>query len=585
MKELMRWNLDDLLKNVDIEYLEKYFKDIEKEVIKFEKTYKGKVKELSSKELKKAFDKIEAIYERLARAGNYVMLLYSSNITKENGILLNKTQMLSTKLSTHLIFFTLEITKAGKKKWNEWLKDKTLKKYHHNIEQTIVRAPYRLKESEEQILLKKSQTSSSAFTRLFANKISKLKVSYHYHKFPFEKALSFLRNNNRDNRRDAANAITTTLKENIDDLIYIFNTVTLDHIVNTEIRKYPDVEESRHLSNEISRTSVDNLIQTVEESYALPISYYKKKKKLLMFDRLYDYDRYAPITNKKKRISFEKAKETVLNSYRAFSEDFYAIAKKFFDNNWIDAGVRANKRGGAFSAGTIPAAHPYVLLNFTGDIRDVFVMAHELGHGIHQYLSREVGLLNMHTPLTTAETASTFGEMLTFDYILEKTPLETQVSLLASKLEDIFSTVFRQTIFTTFERRLYQKRMQKELIVEEMNALWIEENKKMFSNALKLRDEYGFWWAYISHFINTPFYCYAYAYGNLLSLSLYKKYKDMGTDFVKLYKDILSKGGSIKPSKLLKPLVDIEDKDFWKGGIAYIKELLDKFLKLSAKRS
>ena len=440
-------------------------------------------------------------------------------------------------------------------------------------------APYKLSEKEEKILMKKELTSFSAFVRLFDEHLSRLKFFFDGKKLTEEEILSKLYSPDRNERKKAQVSLTNGLKPHQELLSFIYNQIKKDwKIENVEIRGYEDEEAPRHLSNRVSKKSVDALVKTVNENTSIVEEYYNLKKELLGYDKLYDYDRYAPIklTDTSVEISFNEAKEMVLNAFKNFSDKFYEIAKKAFDENWIDVYPSQGKRGGAFSHSATPKAHPYVLLNYTNQRRDVFTLAHELGHAIHQYLAREVGYLNQDTPLTTAETASIFAEMLLFEEIKKSLTKEELIETYASKLEDIFATLFRQIVFTNFERRVHKF---DELKPEEFNKIWMEENQKMFRNSVYLTKNYEIWWSYIPHFIHSPFYCYAYSYAQLLVLTLFKLYKDGFENFEEKYIKLLSQGGSLPPKKQFKELfnLDIEDSNFWEKGIEVVKEMVNEF--------
>ncbi|MDE6958491.1 MAG: oligoendopeptidase F, partial [Helicobacter apodemus] len=322
--------------------------------------------------------------------------------------------------------------------------------------------------------------------------------------------------------------------------------------------------------------SVDLMVQTIDENVKIVEEYYNIKRELLSYDKLYDYDRYAPLPMSNNEVfNYEDSKKIILDTFKDFSTKFYEIAKKAFEEGWIDSHPRDNKRGGAFSHSGVASAHPYLLLNHTNQRRDVFTIAHELGHTIHQNLSYSVGYLNSDTPLTTAETASVFAEMLLFENIKDSLKKEEKIALYAGKLEDIFATLFRQNVFTNFERRIHTK--EGELSTEEINTIWQDENQKMFGDSVVLSENYCLWWSYIPHFIHTPFYCYAYSYGQLLVMALFGVYREEGKSFIPKYEKFLSLGGSQSPKDLVAIFgLDIEDKDFWKIGINEVRLLLEE---------
>ena len=342
----------------------------------------------------------------------------------------------------------------------------------------------------------------------------------------------------------------------------------------------------RHLANEISDTVVEALMTAAERHHATVQRYYRLKGRLLGVEPLYDYDRYAPLFPDQPECDWPQAHRIVQESYQAFSPRAGAIIREFFDKKWIDAELRPGKRGGAFSSSAVPSVHPYILMNYTDKLRDVMTLAHELGHGLHQYLSRPIGYLQCDTPLTTAETASVFGEMLTFHRLLELYPdPRTRLAMLCSKIEDGFATVFRQVVLTRFEQSLHKaRREQGELTTEQINDLWLAANRPMHGDVVRLSDGYGWWWLYIGHFIHVPFYCYAYAFGELLVLALVQKYKQEGAAFVPRYLELLSAGGSEAPHILLAKMgVDVNDPGFWELGLRLLGEMVSEAEALAGK--
>ncbi|MEZ4547828.1 MAG: M3 family oligoendopeptidase [Thermodesulfobacteriota bacterium] len=396
--------------------------------------------------------------------------------------------------------------------------------------------------------------------------------------------LALLYDPDREKRKAGAEGLTKGLLDNAHVLTFIFNTLVQDHYVNDRLRAFTDPMQSRHLDNEIDAETVNALMESCEKNYDMVETYYNLKKKLLGLKDFYDYDRYAPIYSESKTIKYDKGRDVILSSFGDFSPRVAGVAKQFFDKSWIDAELRDGKRGGAFSHGTIPSAHPYVFMNYTGRLRDVMTLAHELGHGVHQYLSRKQGYFQSNTPLTTAETASVFAEMLVFHKLTEtEEDPKTRLALICSKLEDIFATVFRQVVMTRFEESLHAARRAKgELTQDDVNELWINANQPMFGKSVKLTNNYKVWWMYIPHFIHSPFYCYAYSFGELLVLALYNMYLNEGNKFVPRYVELLSSGGSESPDVLLERVgVDIKDPGFWQGGLDLLRVMVDQAIELS----
>ncbi len=564
------WNLKDLFKND--QQLEKNVKKTEIKAKKFEKKYKNKLSKIDVKNFLKALEEYENISNNIGRTGTYAFLKFAKN--SDNGSFYAKYSQKLTQISEHLLFFELEFNKLNRKKQNQIIK--TTKKYNYFLKNLKKEKKHQLSQKEEKILLKKSQTSSRAFSRLFDEHFSRLKFSFKGDKISEEEILSKLYDKNRKVRESAAKSLTKQLNNNLHLTSYIYNMIKKDLKIECDIRNYKSVEEPRHIDNQITQKSVDALINTTSKNFHLSSEYYMLKKDILGYDKLYDYDRYAPYIQENDKIPFEKAKELVLNSFKAFDEEFYGIALQALENGWCDVFPKDKKRGGAFSHPASTDVHPYVMLNYTGQRRDIFTIAHELGHAIHQSLSKKVGYLGSDTPLTTSETASVFAEMLLFDYIKNITPKEELLALYGGKLEDIFATLFRQIIFTNFERRVHSK--EDEVSIDNFNQYWMEENQKMFGDSVELTNEYKVWWSYIPHFIHTPFYCYAYSYGQLLVMALYGLYKNKTKNFKKHYKKFLSSGGSKSPKELIGMFgFDIEDENFWQIGINEVSQMLNKF--------
>ncbi len=569
----MNWDLSALFNSIP--EAEEFLKQAEFKAEDFEKKYKDRLYTLSSDEFIEVLKEYENILENVGRSLTYIYLEFATDSSK--GSLLALFQELATKTEEHLIWFELEFIYLPIDKQQKFIDNAGIYKYYlmHLQEE----APFKLSEKEEKILMKKDLTSSSAFTRLFDETLSQLKFFFEGKKLSEEEILSKLYSPERNKRKKAQISLTNGLKPHQDLLGFIYNQVKKDWKIDyLEIRGYETAESPRHFSNRVSKKSVDALINTVNENMQIVAEYYNIKKELLRYNKLYDYDRYAPIKliDTNPEIPFEDAKEMVLNSFKNFSNTFFEIAKKAFNEKWIDIYPKEGKRGGAFSHSATPKAHPYVLLNYTNKRRDVFTLAHELGHAIHQYLSREVGYLNQDTPLTTAETASIFAEMLLFEEIKKSLNKEELIEIYAAKLEDIFATLFRQIVFTNFERRVHNE---DEISKERFNQIWMEENKKMFGESVYLTKNYEIWWSYIPHFIHSPFYCYSYAYAQLLVLTLYKLYKENFEDFEEKYITFLSQGGSIPPKKQFLELfgLDIEKEDFWQKGIETVKEMFNEF--------
>ncbi|PSM52501.1 oligoendopeptidase F [Campylobacter blaseri] len=566
----MLWNLNEFFKTNE-DFIN-YKTDTKTQAQIFNKKYKDKLSNLSSSQFEKALKEIEEISEKIAKIMTYSYLLFAKDTS--NGGQLAKNEEECNEIYENLLFFDLEFNQIEDKKRDEFIKN--IKKYSYYLSLLSKEKAHQLDLKEERILLKTSIVGSSAFSRLFDETMANLRFKFDDRKFSEEEILSKLHDKDRDIRKKAALSLSKTLKENSHLLSYIYNMIKTDLKIKCELRNYEFGEDIMHLNNQIDRSSVDALIEASEQSFNLVSSFYDKKREILGYEKLYDYDRYAPI-GEDSEFSFEESKDIVLKAFNEFNPKFGEIAKKAFDENWIDAYPTKNKTSGAFSHSATSDTHPFVLLNYTNKKRDLFTLAHELGHAIHQYLAYEVGYFNSSTPLTTAETASVFCEMLVFDYVLDKSDDKDKLALIASKLEDIFATLYRQINFTTFERKVHASK--DELSVDEIDEIWMEESRKMFGDSLILNDYYRHWWSYIPHFIHSPFYCYSYAYAQLLVLALFGLYKSGKCEnFVEIYTNFLALGGSMAPRDMVFAFnLDINTKEFWQIGLKEIEKLVEKF--------
>jgi oligoendopeptidase F len=577
------WDLRDLYENSDDPALSQDLAEALAKAQRFEQRYRGHLaKEISSPELYSALTELERIYEQMDKPLHYAGLLHAQDTQNpRHGALLQFAQEHNTQIRQHLLFFELEWMDLPDAKAQKYIQAPELERYRHYLERVRLFKPHKLSEPEEKLLDLKANTGARAFQRLFSEQVAgmtmKLGRGKRAQTVNLDRALALLHDPDRKARRGAAQAVTSALKSNERILTYIFNTLVFDHKVNDGLRRFPTPMASRHLANEIEPQTVDALMTACEQGQEIVRRYYALKKRLLKLRTLYDYDRYAPLFSDLPTCAWGEAKRVVLEAYTDFSPQTGAIVREFFDKTWIDAEVRLGKTGGAFSASTVPSVHPYILMNYTDRLRDAMTLAHELGHGVHQYLSRRVGYLQYDTPLTTAEMASTFGEILTFRRLLKETPdARTRLALICGKIEDSFATIFRQIVLTRFEQRLHEaRRTQGELTAAQISPLWLEANRAMFGDSVKMTDDYGWWWLYIGHFIHVPFYCYAYAFGELLVLALYQKYLSEGEAFVPKYLEVLSAGGSESPPKLLAPLgVNINDPNFWQTGLEFLRGLV-----------
>ncbi|MBE0496685.1 MAG: M3 family oligoendopeptidase [Campylobacterales bacterium] len=566
-----QWCLDALFTNET--EADKALKEASERAQSFETLMKGNLKNIRASDFLESLRAYESILELLGRVMTYAFLRFAKDANE--GGFLAKYQQATTLVHEKILFFELEFNRLPKNTQRQFIEH--AKPYQYYLESLQEEKPHQLSQKEERILLKKSTTSASAFSRLFDEHFSRLQFVYEGKKLSEEKVLSLLHDPSRDVRQKAATALSKGLKPHQPLLAYIFNMIKQDHATECELREYKTPEEPRHKDNKISQKSVDALVDATQARFDLVQEYYETKRVLLGYETLYDYDRYAPLGGEDETYTYDHSCEIVLNAFERFSPRFAQIANDAFAQGWVDVYPEKGKRGGAFSHPATPNAHPYVLLNHTDKRRDVFTLAHEMGHAIHQYLSNGVGYLNGDTPLTTSETASVFAEMLVFDSIKEGLSGEKKQQLLAGKIEDIFATLYRQINFTTFERRVHAH--EGELSLETFNQYWNEESAKMFGPSVTLTKQYEMWWSYIPHFIHTPFYCYAYSYGQLLVLALYGLYK-RGTckDFVSRYGEFLSAGGSKSPRELVALFgFDIDDEEFWQIGLGEVEALVREF--------
>jgi oligoendopeptidase F len=586
----IQWDLRDLYQSIDDPAIDSDLAKALERARAFERDYRGKISSLQAGQadvLLKAVVELEGLFEQMDRPVIFAMLLHSGKTDDpRHGALMSRTQEQRTEINKHLIFFDLEWVAVPAEIAQAISANPSLAKFRHWLEQKRVWKPYYLSEPEEKILDTKAMTGKSAFGRLFEETTASLTCPFTHNgtttQLSVQAILAKLYDADRSVRKAAAEGLSAGLQSQSRLLTFIFNTIVFDHQTDVQIRKYPDVMAARNLANEIDAKVVEALMSATEKHYPLVQRYYRLKGKLLKLDKLYDYDRYAPLSGEMPKCDWPTAQSIVQESYDAFSKDAGGIVGKFFGKRWIDAELRDGKRGGAFSASAVPSVHPYILMNFTERLRDVMTLAHELGHGVHQYLSRGQGYLQCDTPLTTAEMASVFGEMLTFRRLQERYP-EQRLAMLCGKIEDAFATVFRQVVLTRFEQSLHAERQSKgELSPDAINALWMRANQAMFGDALEFTPGYASWWSYIGHFIRSPFYCYAYSFGELLVLALYQKYKQDGDRFVPRYLELLSSGGSDAPHVLLAKLgVDVTDPGFWELGLRLLGEMVADAEKLA----
>ena len=581
--EEIRWNLADLYP--DSNTLESDLQGVAAAAEDFAQRYRGQVASLDDSGLTATLKEFEALQERLVRAHTYSYLNWCTQMDdSERGALLQKVREVSTQIRQKLLFFELEWVQLEHSQAEKLLKSTALTPYRHYLECERLTKPHVLGEPEEKILSEKALTGSQAWNRFFDEIVGSARFSFEGQELTQQEILAKFYSADRQVRQQAAQSFTEGLEHHLQELTFIFNTILADKSSDDRLRHYPNWLSSRNLSNEISEEAVQTLIESVTNRYDLVARYHNLKRKLLGLEEIHDYDRYAPLGEVDTAYSWNQAKEITLKAYESFHPRLGSIAADFFKQRWIDASVEPGKAGGAFSHPAVPSAHPYVLLNYTGNIRDVQTLAHELGHGLHQYLSRRQGLLQADTPLTLAETASTFGEMLVFDRLMkQETNPGAHLSMIVSKIDDIVATVFRQVAMNRFEDRIHTTRRTKgELSSDHFSELWMKTQQDMFQGSVQLGDHYRIWWSYIPHFLHTPGYVYAYAFGELLVLALYGRYQKEGEDFVERYLRLLEAGGSDWPHVLLEKLgIDLNDRRFWKEGLSAIEQLVTRAEKLA----
>ncbi|MAS37187.1 MAG: oligoendopeptidase F [Anaerolineaceae bacterium] len=547
----------------------------------FVNTYRGRVADLSASELLTAMNEMEALSDKAYRLGLFANLLYATDTNNpQYGALVQKLTEFDAEMEQKLLFFELEWLELDDATADKLLADPTLDKFKHYLEAERRYKPYKLSEVEEQLLVEKAITGRSAWGRFFSQVMGAARYTFEGEQLTQSQILSKIQDANREIRRKGADAMTEGLRQRAMELTYIFNVLAADKFFEDRRRGYSTWLSSRNLSNKVADEVVDALVQAVTSNYDIVARHYNLKRILLGLDELTDYDRYAPLPVKAsdKLFQWDEAREIVMNAYQAFSPRMAEITQLFFDQNWIHAALQPGKRGGAFSAGGPPSAHPFILMNYTGRENDVSTLAHELGHGVHQYLASEAqGLLNASTPLTTAEMASTFGEMLVFTDMMEREPdPEARLAMLARKIEDTFATVFRQIAMNRFEDGLHNaRRSEGELTTERISEIWMETQRAMFEGSVNLRDDYSIWWSYVPHFLQVPGYVYAYSFGELLVLALFKIYQERGAEFVPAYLDVLAAGGSDWPDQILAKVgVDLTDLNFWNEGLEILRDMV-----------
>jgi oligoendopeptidase F len=578
------WRLDHLYPSMDSAEYAADLVRAEKDAAAFADAYRGKLDGMARAKdapvkLAEAVRRFEELEDLMGRIMSYASLIYAADtVNPAHGKFYGDAQEKITTASSDLLFFTLELNRIDDGALNAAMAEPPLKHYAPWLEDIRKEKPHQLDDKLEQLFHEKSVVGRGAWNRLFDETIAALRFDVDGEKLPIEPTLNMLQEKDAKQRRKGAEALARTFKENIRLFTLVTNVLAKDKEISDRWRGFRDISDSRHLSNRVEPEVVDAMVSAVRAAYPrLSHRYYRLKAKWFGRDRLDHWDRNAPLPKvDQPAIPWKDAEALVLDAYKGFAPEMADIARRFFNEGWIDAPTRPGKSPGAFAHPTVPSAHPYVLLNYQGKPRDVMTLAHELGHGVHQVLAARQGALMASTPLTLAETASVFGEMLTFRKLLkDTTDPKAKKAMLAGKVEDMINTVVRQIAFYTFERKLHTARKEGELTSDQIGELWMSVQGESLGPAIKLHPGYETFWAYIPHFIHSPFYVYAYAFGDCLVNSLYGVYEKAHPDFVTHYFDLLKAGGAKPYGELLKPFgLDARDPAFWQIGLGMIEGLI-----------
>ena len=582
---LPEWDLSDLYPGPDSEALARDLAQLAADADAFRQRYQGRLAELSGAALRGAIETYERLQENIGRIMSYASLLHAGNLAdSEIGRFYQTMQERTNTVSTTLLFFTLELNRLEDADLEAQLEDPALAHYRPWLRDTRAFRPHQLSDEIEKLLHEKYVAGRAAWVRLFDETIADLRFPFRGKELTESEALDLLSDGDPDVRHEAAVSIGEVLGKNTRTFALITNTLAKDKEIEDRWRHFPRPISSRNLANFVEDEVVDALIAAIRTSYPrLSHRYYKLKAAWFGLEELAFWDRNAPLPEQEKRtISWSEAKETVLSAYSAFSLEMAAVGGRFFTGQWIDAPVRTGKASGAFAHPTVPSAHPYLLLNYQGKVRDVMTLAHELGHGVHQLLANRQGYLMADTPLTLAETASAFGEMLTFRALLAReTDPQRRKIMLAAKVEDMLNTAVRQIAFVTFEQRVHDERREAELTPDRLAEIWLDVQRESLGPGLRLDGLYRHYWCYIPHFIHTPFYVYAYAFGDCLVNSLYAVYEDAHLGFSERYLEMLRAGGTLRHRELLAPFgLDAADPAFWSKGLSVIAGFIDELERL-----
>lgn len=575
--ESVLWNLKDLYDSEDSTDLKKDIEWCQEKSTWLNEHFQGKVSTLSGEELLSFVENLEKLHTRLGKISTFAFLNFTTQVDNEKaGAFFQHVRELLSSCEKSVVFFELEWNKLEGKSAKNHLSNDLLAKYSHYLACLRRYREHQLSEVEEKLLLELSPIGRSSWNTLFEKIFGNMRFGKDQR--TEEEVLTDLYSGDRETRKKAATDMTEGLRNHNHILTHIYNTQAAEKMISDRLRCYDTWVDSMNLENQIHGPTVETLIESVVSRYDIVERYYTLKKEILGLDELMDYDRYAPLPDLPGQQSdWQTCREIVLSSFSKFSPKLSEIAEQFFTNHWIHAPVLHGKRGGAFAHPCVPECHPYIMVNYTGSLRDISTVAHELGHGVHQCLAAEQGYFNSDTPLVLAETASVFSELLVFKSQLALlTSKKEKRAFICQKLESIFATVFRQTAMNRFEALMHEgRRQQGELSSEQISQYWLTTQKDMFGKSVTMSDDYGLWWSYIPHFLSTPGYVYSYAFGELLVLALYARYQEEGTSFVDKYITLLSKGGSASPYELVAPFgIDLDDSSFWQGGLQLIDSML-----------
>jgi oligoendopeptidase F len=582
--EEVAWDLSDLYDAIDDPRVDADVSQAEADAAAFRERYHGTVAELGAEELAEAVAEHERIESAVVRPLTFAHLTFATNMADPaRGALVARLGEKAAALETQLLFFGLEWAAAPDEVAEAVLADPALDHWRHHLRSLRKFRPYLLSEPEERIVTEKTVSGVSAWSRLYEEQLGALRVSLEGDEISLETAMAKLYEHDREIRREAAEAIGESLAPGLRTRTFVFNTILQDKSIDDRLRRYPTWISSRNLANETTDEAVEALVEATTSRYDVARRYYRLKARLLGLDRLDHYDRFAPVSTDSVKTTWDDARRIVVDAYTDFSDEAGAIVSRFFDERWIDGPVRPDKRTGAFCATTVPGVHPFVLMNYTGDRRSVLTLAHELGHGLHGVLAEPLGLFNSSTPLTTAETASVFGEALTFERLLaDEDDPRNRLDLLTGRIEDAIATTFRQIAMNRFEDAAHTTRREHgELAPERIGELWLDAQNNLFGDSVDTGG-YDLWWSYIPHFTGSPGYVYAYAYGYLFSLAIYRKYVEEGDAMVEPYLDLLRAGGSRSPEELARLVgLDLTDPAIWASGIDALSEELDEAERLA----